>query len=265
MVTKIPHDPNLASFTSEEFGNVEVLAGDTPAIVTRARPVGQNTSLKKWAVVGIGALGVLSMATAGAVAGVKATQNLTFSGVAIANETVTINARVYTFKAAPALANEVLVGVTAAACAANLIAAINADPAQSGVAFGAGTAVHADVVAQQGATTSIVRIVAKTIGAAANALATTETLTNGAWGAATLAGGADSIGVVPEGVLTTDVTTGAGVDTQAHIAIAGCFNPDALVWDQSFNSDSVKLAAFDLAALPTHIVLKKPQYPTSFA
>jgi hypothetical protein len=116
-----------------------------------------------------------------------ATGTLTFTGVAIANETVTINGRVYTYKAAlTGAANEVLIGANQTESAANLAAAINGTGG-SGTTYGVGTVPHADVTAQNNAATVI--LTAKNNGTGANAFGTTETLTNGSWGAATLTGG----------------------------------------------------------------------------
>ena len=62
----------------------------------------------------------------------------------------------------------------------NLKKAINAS-GTAGTDYSAGTAAHADVVATaNGDTTQVIR--AKTIGTAANAIATTTTLANYAWG-----------------------------------------------------------------------------------
>jgi hypothetical protein len=55
-------------------------------------------------------------------AAVAASQVLTLSGNAVAAETVTIDGVVYTFRAAPSVANEVAVGGTAAISITNLVA-----------------------------------------------------------------------------------------------------------------------------------------------
>lgn len=120
-----------------------------------------------------------------------AKQTLTSTGVALDTETVTIGGRVYTFKTtltAAGVANEVLIGANASASLDNLKAAING-AAGAGSTYGKGTVPHADVVAGAKTATTLV-VIAKVEGTAGNSIVSTETLTNFAWGAGTLAGGA---------------------------------------------------------------------------
>lgn len=117
------------------------------------------------------------------VTGTKATQVLTGSGNFVEDETVTIGATVYTFKDAPASANEVDVGADLETSLASLADAINGDLV--------GTDVHPSVTATSTATT--LTITAKAQGTAANTTATTETGVNCAWGAATMAGGVERV------------------------------------------------------------------------
>jgi hypothetical protein len=49
--------------------------------------------------------------------------------------------------------------------------------------------------------------------------------------------------------------TGAGV--KVPIWFAGCFNPDALVWDATYNTDDKKANAFMGAPSPTRILIRK--------
>lgn len=112
---------------------------------------------------------------------------LTLTGLPLADETVTIGARVYTFKAALSGANQVLIGADASASIDNLIAAING-AAGAGTIYGTGTVAHADVTASAGAGDTM-NATAKAKGTAGNAIASTETLTNGSWAGATLTGG----------------------------------------------------------------------------
>lgn len=113
-------------------------------------------------------------------AGVRASGTLTFTGVGVADQIVTIGNRVYTWKVAPAAADEVAIGANQAASEANLTAAIN-----SGVG---GSAPHTQVTAADVASTVVVTAIE--YGTAPNAYATTEDGTNMSWGAATLEGGA---------------------------------------------------------------------------
>ena len=123
-------------------------------------------------------------------AGVKATGTLTASGVFSDGETITIEGHVYTMKTAlTGVANEVLIGVSAAVSLDNLKSAIN-DSGTAGTEYGLGTVANVYVTATtNGATTQVVE--AKRIGEYANVYATTETGANSAWGAATLASGAE--------------------------------------------------------------------------
>lgn len=115
---------------------------------------------------------------------VAATGVLTFSGNAATTETVTIGGVVYTFKTSPAVANEVAVGGSTSISIDNLVAAINSG-ATGGVP-------HPTVRAVKTSTT-VITITAITAGAAGNAIATTETLGSGSWGAATMTGGTDEL------------------------------------------------------------------------
>lgn len=130
------------------------------------------------------ALGSLAQAIA-------AQQTLTFSGNAVAAEAVTIGAQTYNWIGTLASADDVLVGGDTNASVDNLVAAINASAAGSGSQYDAGTAENVDVTAVRGPGDTII-VTAKTPGTAANSIATTETMTNGVWGAATLLGGLDS-------------------------------------------------------------------------
>lgn len=115
--------------------------------------------------------------------GVAATGTLTFSGVVADGQTVTIGSRVYEFDTNSSITSghvavDVSGGVTASAAVTALVAAITGDTS-------------AVVTAADGAGDTVV-VTAKTKGTAANSYATTETCTNGSWGASTLAGGVDS-------------------------------------------------------------------------
>lgn len=111
-----------------------------------------------------------------------ATGTLTFAvGVPIADETVTIGAEVYTFKAARANPFEVTIGADNATTAANFVTAVNTDS----------TLVSATRV------TNVVTLHAYVAGTAGNAITTTEAATNVSFGGATLSGGA----AIVEGIL----------------------------------------------------------------
>lgn len=114
---------------------------------------------------------------------VAATGVLTFTGIAVADTTITIGNRTYTWKAAPSVDDEITVGANQAASEANLTTAINSGPQGGGAA-------HSQVTAVDGAGT--VTLTAVTAGTAGNAIATTETMASASFGAATLTGGNDA-------------------------------------------------------------------------
>jgi hypothetical protein len=62
-----------------------------------------------------------------------------------------------------------------------------------------------------------------------------------------------AIGVL---VYATDTTAG---DAVASVYRAGCFNPDALVWDASFDTAAEKAKAFEGAPSPTQIIIREIQ------
>lgn len=124
----------------------------------------------------------------------RAKVTLTLSGNASAAETVTLGAVTYTFRASVAsTANEVLVGANAAESLANLKAAVNNDTTQS-TKYGTATVANPTVGAAA-LTATTLEFYAKTGGTGGNSLASTETMTNGAFSAATLTGGSAATGV----------------------------------------------------------------------
>ena len=129
-------------------------------------------------------------------AAVAAAGVLTAADTPANNDTVTIGATVYTFKTAinGTTANEVLIGANAEAALLNLVRAITGG-AGSGTLYGSATVAHTTVTAAEGAGDTLT-VTALTTGSAGNAIATTETGANLAWGAATLASGADTHAVV---------------------------------------------------------------------
>lgn len=126
-------------------------------------------------------------------AGVKANQTLTASGVFSDGETVTIGDKTYTFVDAltsPSVANEVLIGASAAASLDNLKSAINAS-AGEGTTYGTGTEANPNVEATDNADTTQ-KVEAYRVGTYGNDIASTETCDNASWGAAKLANGAEA-------------------------------------------------------------------------
>lgn len=112
---------------------------------------------------------------------------LTLTGNPSNTETVTIGSKVYTFQTS--LTNvdgNVKIGADAAASIANLIAAINL-AAGAGTTYATAMTLNASVTASANASsTSKMNVTAKVNGPAGLAIATTETLSSGSWGAVTL-------------------------------------------------------------------------------
>lgn len=125
-------------------------------------------------------------------AAVAATGTLTLTGNALNTETVTIDGKTYFFQTALTdLNGNVLIGATASDTLDNLIAAINLG-AGAGTAYASATTVHPTVSAATGVGDTM-DVTAKTAGAGGNSITTTETLTNGSWGGATLSGGTNLV------------------------------------------------------------------------
>lgn len=69
--------------------------------------------------------------------------------------------------------------------------------------------------------------------------------------------------IKPIGVAIIGAVTGAsGVKKGIPIYRAGCFNPDQLVWDASFDTDAKKFAAFEGSPTPTNIIVRRPRQHT---
>lgn len=135
-----------------------------------------------------------------------ATGTLTLSGNANDAETVVIGSKTYTFKTAltPA-ANEVLIGASASDSCDNLIAAINGG-AGAGTLYGTGTTASTEVSAAAG-TGDTVDLTALVEGPA-GVVATTETMTSGAFGAATLTASGSTASASPT---LTSATAGVAI------------------------------------------------------
>lgn len=150
----------------------------------------------------------------GVTAATQATGTLTLASNALATETVTIGARVYTWAASAntQTPNVVKIGATASDSLDNLILAVNGGTsAQQGSLYSFNTVQNAQASAAAGAgDTMVVTARASAQGADGNAIPTTETMAGGSWGAATLAGGVNGALLVSTGtgiiVTTTPVT-----------------------------------------------------------
>jgi hypothetical protein len=144
-------------------------------------------------------------------------------GVTSAAATVTIGSVTYMFvdvlsetNGAAAIANQVIYGAATATGLDNLKLAINAG-ATAGTNYSTGTVAHPTVNATDNANTTQ-KVVADTAGAAGNSIATTTTLTNGAWTSTVLTSGADADTVtVNDQVYTFKTTPAAANDIQIGV------------------------------------------------
>lgn len=153
----------------------------------------------------------------------KATKTGTFSNTGTDGDTITIAGRVYTLvDTLSGDADEVLIGVSAAATRNNLVAAING-AAGEGSTYGTGTEAHASVSAATSSTADIV-ITAILPGSDGNALALAESSTHFSWagGATVLAGGGTVTVIAHDGAQQVVdgrvlmVTNSGSVDWQAY-------------------------------------------------
>ena len=120
----------------------------------------------------------------GDVTGVKSTGTVTFTGLPVADETITVNAIVYTFKVSASTATQITIGADATATASNAASKIEAND----------TAVDASNVA------GVLTITAAATGEYGNAITLAKTATNTAVSGATLSGGVDKVVITGDGV-----------------------------------------------------------------
>lgn len=99
--------------------------------------------------------------------GNSATAYIGVQAPANAGDTITINGRVYTFRAVPAVADEIAIGGTVNAQAVNIFHALNADGTAG--AYGPGTTINADVFCTNVPGGFLLPMTARQIGALGNA------------------------------------------------------------------------------------------------
>lgn len=151
------------------------------------------------------------------VTGTAPTGTITASGVAVAGETITIGGVTYTWRAsitAASPANEIKIGAAATNSLDNLKDAINGTSAVGapGSEYSQATVRHPHVTA--GAKNATTLVVASPNTNTGGSLATTETMTNWAWGAATLSAG--TLGAVAQNTAT--YTGPAGISGESNVA-----------------------------------------------
>lgn len=145
-------------------------------------------------------------------------ETLTLTSNAANNETVVIDGKTYTFQTS--LTNvdgNVLIGASASDSLDNLIAAINLAAGAGALYAAATTAGTYTAVAGAGDTMDIASIHG---GSHHNGEAVTETLANGAWGAATTSGGAGDFVILGAGELPSNTTAAVGAVTTLGTVVA---------------------------------------------
>ncbi len=139
------------------------------------------------------AITAIAFGTAGnSIATTETSATLSWGAATLASgaaaETITIGGVVYTFQATLTnVANNILIGVSAAATLDNVKAAINLD-AGAGTTYALATAIHPTVTATTNTNTTQL-IEAKVAGTAGNLIATTETSAHLSWTSTVMAGG----------------------------------------------------------------------------
>ena len=120
----------------------------------------------------------------GDVTGVKATGTVTFTGLPVADETITVNAIVYTFKASASTATQITIGADATSTASNAASKIEAND----------SAVDASSVA------GVLTITAANTGTYGNAITLAESAANTTVSGANLSGGVNKVVITGDGV-----------------------------------------------------------------
>ena len=144
--------------------------------------------------------------------GTAPTGTITSSGVAVTGETITIGSVVYTWRAAVdnTVANEIKIGAAATNSLDNLKDAINGTSlvGVAGTDYSQITQRHPHVTA--GAKNATTLVVASANTNTGGSLATTETMTNWAWGAGTLSAG--TLGAIAQNTATNNGPAGISGD-----------------------------------------------------
>ncbi len=167
----------------------------------------------------------------------RASLLLTFSGTGTANDTVTINGRVFTLVASAATATQVTIGASAAATAANFAAVMNsaANVAATGC-YGVLSGATVDVIYLVGGTGGNSIVVGES-GTGASFAGGATALANGSATQTTTYGKA--IGITLEPVAAVDE------DVNCPYYSGGIFNHEALVWPAAVSTLAARRAAFN--------------------
>lgn len=160
--------------------------------------------------------------------GTPASGLITLTGQPAADDTVTINGTLITFKASGAVGSQVNIGVSKEATAANLRTLINATPAL--------------LVTADAGSGALVNITAITPGTAGNAIALAKTATNITVSGATLTGGAASSTIALQGNFDVNLETGR-VQVLENAADIQAGDLVTFTYDTTVISDRVRVVA----------------------
>jgi hypothetical protein len=143
----------------------------------------------------------------GDVTGVKASGTITFTGLPVADETITVRGVTYTFKASASTATEITIGADATETAANTVSKLTAND----------TLIDAVNVA------GVVTVSASETGEYGNAYTLAQAATNTAVSGATFSGGVDKVVITNDGVdyLGASLATAAKIHGILVVTTAG--------------------------------------------
>lgn len=173
---------------------------------------------------GSGDVATIDLATGiatGDVVGVKASGTITFTGLPVADETITVRGVAYTFKASASSATEITIGADATETAENTVAKINANDALLDAVNVAG----------------VVTVSAANTGEYGNAYTLAESATNTAVSGATLSGGVDKVVITGDGV--DFESTALPTATKIHGILAQCSAGSAVAAVNTILKDTI--------------------------
>lgn len=229
--------PNLLTHGIDSAGDVgapfELYAGDTPQPAHDQGQAADGQAIQQFEVLMHNASGRLVPLTT---AGDYATGTITVGGQPADTETVTINGEAITFIAAGVpTATQVLIGADTTETATRLREVINSDPdLYDVVASGTGTTVTLTAIAA---------------GTAGNAITLAEAVADVGFtvSGATLTG-ANAAEDVPSGnavAIALQAVPAATPGAYVPVAVAGCFNHEALVWPAGLGTLRQRKMAFE--------------------
>lgn len=159
--------------------------------------------------------------TSVAITGTAPTTTLTLAGNAVAAETITVGGVTYTFRASVTntVPNEIKIGAAATNTLDNIKDAINCTTSVAVVGTDYSSATKRNPLVTAGAKNATTVVVAPTDTNIGGSSATTETMTNGSWTAATMSAGTLAAPLVTDGTTTGVRSNAAGVAGDANVSL----------------------------------------------